>query len=275
MNKGEGLHGHDEAADALSKVPTLGDGRPGEEGSTHSPSHSPSSSTPLVAIRGLERSFDTGGGAVEVLKGLDLDIATGDRIAIVGQSGVGKSTFLHILGTLDHPTAGTVKFRGEDVFARSREALSTLRGEFLGFVFQFHHLLPEFTAIENVMMPGLIQGISPEEMRTRGEIMLDDVGLAHRQEHAVGKLSGGERQRVAVARAVVLNPPLILADEPTGNLDPATGDQVADLLFEMNRTRGTTLIVVTHSKRMADQLGRVLVLNGGQLHEGDAGASVV
>ena len=231
--------------------------------------------TPLVEIRGLDRSFETGGGRVDVLSGLDLDIAEGDRVAIVGQSGVGKSTFLHILGTLDHPTAGVVRFRGDDVFARSRESLSDLRGRFLGFVFQFHHLLPEFTAIENVMMPGLIQGLSQDEMRTRAETMLGDVGLSHRIEHAVGKLSGGERQRVAVARALVLDPPLILADEPTGNLDPATGDQVAELLFEMNRTRGTTLVVVTHSKRMADQLGRILVLNEGRLQEGEAGSAVV
>ena len=229
----------------------------------------------LVEIRGLSRSFETGGGTIDVLKGLDLDILEGDRIAIVGQSGVGKSTLLHILGTLDHPTSGSVQFRGEDVFGRSRSELAALRGHFLGFVFQFHHLLPEFSAIENVMMPGLIRGIVPDEMRTRSEIMLADVGLSHRIDHAVGKLSGGERQRVAVARALVLDPPLVLADEPTGNLDPATGDQVAELLFEMNRTRGTTLVVVTHSKRMADQLGRVLVLSGGRLLEGDAGSAVV
>lgn len=230
---------------------------------------------PLVEIRGLVRRFDTGGGTVEVLSGIDFAIQEGDRIAIVGQSGVGKSTLLHILGTLDHPTAGQLLFRGEDVFARSRESLSHLRNRFLGFVFQFHHLLPEFSAIENVMMPGLIQGLSKDEMRGRGEAMLRDVGLGHRIEHAVGKLSGGERQRVAVARALVLEPPLVLADEPTGNLDPATGDQVAELLFEMNRTRGTTLVVVTHSKRMADRLGRVLVLSGGRLVEAEAGSAVV
>jgi lipoprotein-releasing system ATP-binding protein len=229
----------------------------------------------LVEIRGLGRFFETGGGRIDVLRGLDLDIDEGDRIAIVGQSGVGKSTFLHILGTLDHPTAGRVAFQGEDVFARSRSELAALRGRFLGFVFQFHHLLPEFSAIENVMMPGLIQSIPAEEMRVRGERMLADVGLSHRVDQAVGKLSGGERQRVAVARALVLDPPLVLADEPTGNLDPATGDQVAELLFEMNRTRGTTLVVVTHSKRMADQLGRVLVLTGGRLVEGAAGSAVV
>jgi lipoprotein-releasing system ATP-binding protein len=230
---------------------------------------------PLVEIRDLVKSFETGDATIEVLKALDLDIAEGDRIAIVGQSGVGKSTLLHILGTLDHPNSGTVCFRGENVFERSREALSDLRGRFLGFVFQFHHLLPEFSAVENVMMPGMIQGIEFDEMRVRGETILRDVGLAHRVDHAVGKLSGGERQRVAVARALVLDPPLVLADEPTGNLDPATGDQIAELLFEMNRTRGTTLVVVTHSKRMADQLGRVLVLNEGRLREGDAGRAVV
>ena len=154
---------------------------------------------PLVEIRDLSRSFETGGGTIEVLRGLDLDIAEGDRIAIVGQSGVGKSTLLHILGTLDHPTSGSLRFSGEDVFDRSRESLSDLRGRFLGFVFQFHHLLPEFSAVENVMMPGLIQGIDPEQMRVQSEAMLLDVGLAHRVDQAVGKLSGGERQRVAVA----------------------------------------------------------------------------
>jgi lipoprotein-releasing system ATP-binding protein len=231
--------------------------------------------TPLVEIRGLCRAFETAAGPVEVLRGLDLDIEEGDRIAIVGQSGVGKSTLLHLLGTLDHPSSGRIVFRGENVFDRSREALADLRGRFLGFVFQFHHLLPEFSAIENVMMPGLIQGTEPEEMRVLGESMLRDVGLSHRIEHEVGKLSGGERQRVAVARALVLDPPLVLADEPTGNLDPATGDQVAELLFDMNRRRGTTLVVVTHSKRMADQLGRVLVLSEGRLSEGVAGSAVV
>ncbi len=233
------------------------------------------SNASLIEVRGLCRSFETEAGSVEVLKGLDLDVQESDRVAIVGQSGVGKSTLLHILGALDHPTSGRVAFRGESVFDRSREATAKLRGRFIGFVFQFHHLLPEFSAIENVMMPGLIQGVSMQEMRDRAESMLRDVALAHRVEHAVGKLSGGERQRVAVARALVLNPPLILADEPTGNLDPSTGDQVAELLFEMNRTRGTTLVVVTHSRRMAEQLGRVLVLTGGGLAEGDGGSAVV
>ena len=209
------------------------------------------------------------------VKDIDLTLYRGDRVAIVGQSGVGKSTLLHILGTLDRPTAGRLLFRGEDVFSRSSSGLAALRNEFLGFVFQFHHLLPEFNAVENVMMPGLIRGASPREMRERAERMLEEVGLSHRIGHEVGKLSGGERQRVAVARALVLDPPVVLADEPTGNLDPATGDQVADVLFEMNRSYGTTLIVVTHSARMAEKLGRTLVLTDGTLREGGVGAHVV
>jgi len=230
---------------------------------------------PLICIEGLCKSFETGGGRIDVLSDLDVVIEAGDRVAVVGQSGVGKSTFLHILGTLDHPTAGSVRFRGEDVFAHSSAALASLRNRWLGFVFQFHHLLPEFSAIENVMMPGLVQGRDHEEMRETARRMLAEVGLSHRLGHAVGKLSGGERQRVAVARALVLDPPLVLADEPTGNLDPATGDQVAELLLEMNRSRGTTLVVVTHSARMAGRLGRVLVLAGGRLSESDPGASLV
>jgi lipoprotein-releasing system ATP-binding protein len=222
---------------------------------------------PLIEIRGLGKSFQTGDGSIDVLRGLDLTVRAGDRIAIVGQSGVGKSTLLHILGTLDRPTAGSVRFRGEDVFSKTSDELARLRNEFVGFVFQFHHLLPEFSAQENVMMPGLLQQRGFDEMRERAAKMLSEVGLDHRLGHKVGKLSGGERQRVAVARALVLDPPLVLADEPTGNLDPSTGDQVAELLLEVNRNHGTTLIIVTHSARMAEQLGRTLVLAEGRLEE--------
>ena len=228
---------------------------------------SASGKQPLIQIKGLAKSFETGDGSIEVLRGLDLEIWAGDRIAIMGQSGVGKSTLLHILGTLDHPTAGEVRFRGEDVFEKSPAELARLRNEFVGFVFQFHHLLPEFTALENVMMPGLLQKRGFEEMREAAGKMLAEVGLDHRLGHGVGKLSGGERQRVAVARALVLDPPLVLADEPTGNLDPETGAQVARLLLEVNRNHGTTLVVVTHSARMAGQLGRTLVLIDGRLDE--------
>ncbi len=222
---------------------------------------------PLIEIDGLCKSFETGDGSIDVLDGLSLTIEGGDRIAIVGQSGVGKSTLLHVLGTLDRPTAGSVRFRGEDVFSKSSPELARLRNEFVGFVFQFHHLLPEFSALENVMMPGLLQRRGFPEMRERAAEMLGEVRLDHRMQHKVGQLSGGERQRVAVARALVLEPPLVLADEPTGNLDPGTGDQIAELLLEVNRNHGTTLVVVTHSARMAEQLGRTLVLRGGRLEE--------
>jgi len=230
---------------------------------------------PLIEIRDLHKRFEIGEATIDVLEGIDLALDAGDRVAIVGQSGVGKSTLLHILGTLDHPTSGTVRFEGQDVFACTPAELARLRNRFLGFVFQFHHLLPEFSALENVMMPGLIQGRGRDEMRERASRFLGEVALSERLDQSVGKLSGGERQRVAVARALVLEPPVVLADEPTGNLDPATGEHVADLLFEMNRSHGTTLIVVTHSARMAEKLGRTLVLREGRLHEEAAGSSVV
>ena len=224
-------------------------------------------SEPLVDARGLQRSFSTGDGVIEVLRGVDLAIAPRERIAIVGNSGVGKSTLLHLLGTLDRPTAGSLQFRGEDLFERDAHSLARFRNECLGFIFQFHHLLPEFDACENVMMPGLIGGRDNDEMRERAERMLQEVGLEHRLRHPVGKLSGGERQRVAVARALVLEPPLLLADEPTGNLDPKTADQVLELLLEMNRTHGTALVVVTHSPELAARLGRRVELVDGYLEE--------
>jgi len=221
--------------------------------------------TPLVRIEGLSKSYPTGDGSLEVLKKIDFEIEAGERIAVVGQSGVGKSTLLHILGTLDHPSEGSVWFRGEDVFAKDNAGLAKIRNEFIGFVFQFHHLLPEFSALENVMIPGLIGRRGRDEMQERAVRILDEVGLSHRLHHRAGKLSGGERQRVAVARALVLDPPLVLADEPTGNLDPTIGQQISELLFEINRSRGTTLVVVTHNERMANELGKTLVLEDGRL----------
>jgi lipoprotein-releasing system ATP-binding protein len=221
----------------------------------------------LLTARGVRRSFPAGEGAIEVLRGIDLTVRVGERLAIVGASGVGKSTLLHVLGTLDRPTEGTISFRGEDLSKLDSAGLARFRGSCLGFVFQFHHLLPEFNARENVMMPGLIGGRSFDEMSGRAERLLTEVGLEHRLDHAVGKLSGGERQRVAVARALVLEPALLLADEPTGNLDPKTGQQVLDLLMEMNRTHGTALVVVTHSPDIAALLGRCVVLRDGYLDE--------
>jgi lipoprotein-releasing system ATP-binding protein len=219
----------------------------------------------LLRAEGVSKTFRSEVGEIEVLRSVHLSIAEGERIAILGQSGVGKSTLLHILGTLDRPTEGTVRFRGEDLFARTPEDLAKFRNESIGFVFQFHHLLPEFDAVENVMMPGLIRGLSFDEMRRRATEMLQEVGLGERLRHRVGKLSGGERQRVAVARALVLDPPLVLADEPTGNLDPRTGDRITDLLLDMNRTRGTALVVVTHSQALAEKLGRTVTLVDGAL----------
>jgi lipoprotein-releasing system ATP-binding protein len=208
-----------------------------------------------------------GEGTIEVLRGVDLDLHAAERLAIVGNSGVGKSTLLHVLGTLDRPSAGSVEFRGEDLFARGPGELARFRNQELGFIFQFHHLLPEFNALENTMMPGLLGGLGFAEMRPRAERLLHEVGLGHRVAHPVGKLSGGERQRVAVARALVLEPSLVLADEPTGNLDPKTGDQVLELLLEMNRVHGTALVVVTHSPEIAARLGRRALLVDGYLEE--------
>jgi lipoprotein-releasing system ATP-binding protein len=221
----------------------------------------------LLTARGVRKSFPAGEGAIEVLRGIDLTVRVGERLAIVGASGVGKSTLLHVLGTLDRPTEGTISFRGEDLSKLDSAGLARFRGSCLGFVFQFHHLLPEFNARENVMMPGLIGGRSFDEMSGRAERLLTEVGLEHRLDQAVGKLSGGERQRVAVARALVLEPALLLADEPTGNLDPKTGQQVLDLLMEMNRSHGTALVVVTHSPDIAASLGRCVVLRDGYLDE--------
>jgi len=219
----------------------------------------------LLRAEGVSKTFRGEMGEIEVLRSVHLSISEGERIAILGQSGVGKSTLLHILGTLDRPTQGTVRFRGEDLFARTPEDLARFRNGSLGIVFQFNHLLPEFDAVENVMMPGLIRGLSFDEMRRRATEMLLEVGLGERLRHRVGKLSGGERQRVAVARALVLDPPLVLADEPTGNLDPRTGDRITDLLLDMNRTRGTALVVVTHSQALAEKLGRTVTLVDGAL----------
>ena len=222
-------------------------------------------SEPLLEVRDLHKRFTTGEGEIEVLRGVNLTVEAGERLAIVGQSGVGKSTLLYLLGALDHPTSGSVHFRGEDLFAKSREALSAFRNHCLGFVFQFHHLLPEFDALENVTLPGRIRGLPIAELEARARGILTEVGLADRLHHKVGKLSGGERQRVAVARALVLDPPLLLADEPTGNLDPETGERIEDLLLAMNGSRGTALVVVTHNERLAAKLGRTVTLRQGHL----------
>jgi lipoprotein-releasing system ATP-binding protein len=222
---------------------------------------------PLLRVESLSKSFATGEGVIEVLRGVDLAVDEGERLAILGESGVGKSTLLHLLGALDRPSAGRVLVRGENLFDKAPEELARFRNRELGFVFQFHHLLPEFSALENVMMPGLLAGRPPAAMRERAAEILGEVGLEQRLSHRVGKLSGGERQRVAVARALVMDPALVLADEPTGNLDPRTGARVADLLLELNRRRRAALVVVTHSQELAARLGRAVTLVDGGLEE--------
>ncbi len=201
---------------------------------------------------------------MEVLKGVDLTFSRGEKVAIVGASGVGKTTLLHVLGTLDRPTAGKVLFEGKDIYGLNEKDLAFFRNREIGFVFQFHHLLPEFNALENTMMPCLIQGIPTEESASRAEAILALVGLKERFSHKPGELSGGEQQRVAVARALVLEPKVLLADEPTGNLDTKTGESVFDLLQELNRIKGVTLIVVTHNLKLAEKLSRQIQLIDGK-----------
>jgi lipoprotein-releasing system ATP-binding protein len=207
------------------------------------------------------------GHSLEVLKGINLEIGEAELLAIVGPSGAGKSTLLHCMGTLDAPTAGTIELGGEDVTKISGAKLAALRNRTIGFVFQFHHLLPEFSALENVMMPGLIQGKSKNEMTGRAQSLLGEVGLADRVTHRPGELSGGEQQRVALARALVLEPKLLLADEPTGNLDTATSASIHDLFFEINAKRKTTIVVVTHNASFAERMPRIVHLRDGQVEK--------
>jgi lipoprotein-releasing system ATP-binding protein len=210
------------------------------------------------------------GRNLEVLRGIDLEIEERDVVAIVGPSGAGKSTLLHCVGTLDMPTSGSIVVAGEDITslgAAGARKLAALRNRTIGFVFQFHHLLPEFTALENVAMPGLIQGKSQGEMEAAAVALLTDVGLKDRMTHRPGELSGGEQQRVALARALVLEPKLLLADEPTGNLDTATSEAMHELFFTINRTRGTTIVVVTHNTSFAERMPRIVFLRDGKVEK--------
>ena len=220
----------------------------------------------LIVAKGVKKGYRTAAGYVPVLDGLELEVARGEMLAVVGASGVGKSPLLHVLGTLDRPEAGTVSVSGEDVFQLSEDRLRAFRNRTLGFVFQFHHLLPEFTALENVMMPLLIARVASPDARARGEALLAEMGLADRGHHRPGALSGGEQQRVAVARALVQGPSALLADEPSGNLDQETGDRLHGLLRRLNREKGLTLVVVTHNERLAAASDRVLRLESGRLH---------
>jgi len=217
-----------------------------------------------IAVQGLVKNFTTNGILVEVIKGLDLQVYTGETLAVVGASGVGKSTLLHILGTLERPTQGRVIWEGEEVFALDDRRLAAFRNRKIGFVFQFHYLLPEFDALENVMMPALIARLPKPQAREEAEAILVRVGLGHRLRHRASTLSGGEQQRVAVARALVLKPEVLLADEPTGNLDPHSGSQVQELLLDLNREQGLTSVIVTHNLDLAQALTRQITLVDGK-----------
>ncbi len=223
-----------------------------------------------VRIEGLSKHFTKGEHRIEVLQGLDLELLAGERVSIIGQSGSGKSTFLHVLGTLDSPSAGKVWFDGRDVFARSGREIDQLRNREVGFIFQFHHLLPDHDALHNVMMPALIAGEDRHQVADRAEGLLRRVGLGERLTHRPGKLSGGEQQRVAIARALMRSPALLLADEPTGNLDPQTAADVLKMILELNEEVGSTLVVVTHSHVLASRFARRLELIGGRFVEVDA-----
>ncbi len=219
----------------------------------------------LLSVRDLHKSFTEGGSEIQVLRGINLELAVGERLAIVGASGVGKSTLLHILGTLDRPTSGKILFEGEELPLADEARLCQFRNRQVGFIFQFHYLLPDFTALDNVMFPALIQGMDTAQAKSEAERLLELVGLKERMSHRPGKLSGGEQQRVAVARAVILKPKLVLADEPTGSLDLRIGEEVQDLLFRLNEEHKIALVVATHNREFADKIGRRAELRAGEI----------
>ncbi|MGM3160089.1 lipoprotein-releasing ABC transporter ATP-binding protein LolD [Dickeya undicola] len=225
------------------------------------------SNSPLLQCRQLCKRYQEGNLSTDVLRDVSFDMQAGEMMAIVGSSGSGKSTLLHLLGGLDSPTSGDVIFQGKTLNQLSAAAKAAIRNRELGFIYQFHHLLPDFTALENVAMPLLIGNVAPKEAKEKAQAMLTAVGLAQRSQHRSSELSGGERQRVAIARALVNSPSLVLADEPTGNLDQRTTDAIFELLGELNVRQGTAFLVVTHDLRLASRLGRQLEMRDGQLQQ--------
>ena len=230
----------------------------------------PSSNTnnAFLEVNDVYKSFQLDSQTVNVLNGINLTLQRGEMLTMIGASGAGKSTFLHILGTLNQPTQGTILYERQDVFRLSENDLANFRNRRIGFIFQFHHLLPEFTALENTSLPALIQKRSKQEMMEEAVSLLDDVGLGHRLHHKPGELSGGEQQRVAVARALIQNPDLVLADEPTGNLDARTGETIFELLQTLNQKRGTAFIIVTHNERLYKQAERLIRMVDGKIENG-------
>ena len=228
---------------------------------------------PLIVVEDLKKTFVHMGRQLDVLRGIDMTIDAGEVVAIVGPSGAGKSTLLHCIGTLDLPTSGRIRMGHDDLTGLSSAKLAAIRNRSIGFVFQFHHLLPEFNALENVMMPGMIQGKSRRDIEATARALLGEVGLSERTTHRPGELSGGEQQRVALARALLLSPKLILADEPTGNLDTATSSAMHDLFFEINRKHGTTIVVVTHNLTFAESMPRVVTMRDGKIDKDERRAT--
>ena len=218
---------------------------------------------PLVQVKNLHKSFHLGNQPVEVLRGINLDVHRGEMLSVMGASGAGKSTLLHIMGTLDRPTKGTILYGGQSLQELSEPALAEFRNRRIGFVFQFHHLLPEFSALENTYLPALIQKQPKAQAIDAARSLLSEVGLSHRYDHKPGELSGGEQQRVAVARALIRNPELVLADEPTGNLDTHTGDALFDLLRTLNQKHGIAFVIVTHNEKLSTQTNRLIHLEDG------------
>lgn len=220
---------------------------------------------PIIKIENLHKSFDLDGKRIDVLKGIDLELRAGEKVSIMGKSGTGKSTLLHLLGTLDRPSKGNVIFEGRDVLNQSEGKLAGFRNRTIGFVFQFHYLLPDFTALENVEIPLKISRMPPGEVFSRAKRVLEQVGLGERLNHRPGELSGGEQQRVAIARAIVMEPKILLADEPTGNLDDHTSEGIHELFGELNELHDSTIVVVTHNLKLANRMERLLLLADGKL----------
>jgi lipoprotein-releasing system ATP-binding protein len=233
----------------------------------------------LIETKDVKKSFTTDAGDLQVLKGINLSIKEAEMVGIVGASGVGKSTLLHILGALDRPTSGNVFYSNMDIFSLDRNSLASFRNKTIGFVFQFHHLLPEFTALENVLMPGLIgmglrvqgsRGLTYSEIEDKAERLLNEMGLSERKKHRPGELSGGEQQRVAVARALMLDPKVVLADEPTGNLDAQTGEELFNILIKLNKEKGITFVIVTHNEALSNRCHRVLRMIDGKVFDNNS-----